>query len=207
MKAVDSNTVLWGQTIMYTAYCLAIISVVAFFARKITQPKGSHDVTPKLFYGWVAFLVVLGVSLHLFTYNTIPWVKDDLHGSKDFVASYPITVGDHKFTWADGNKQLEVPCGELVKFSVTSEDLTYGFGLFRRNNSMVMQMQVVPGHPNDLLWTFEKNGVYSIRSTEYSGPAGHQMIEKDAVKVTGCAQDDPVSAASAADSAAMGAGR
>lgn len=72
MKAVDSNTVLWGQTLMYTAYCLAIISVVAWFARKITRPKGSHDVTPKLFYGWVGFLALLGVSLHLLTYNTIP---------------------------------------------------------------------------------------------------------------------------------------
>lgn len=91
-----------------------------------------------------------------------------------------------------------MPCGKLVKFSVTSEDLTYGFGLFRQNNSMVMQMQVVPGHANDLLWTFEKNGVYSIRSTEYSGPDGFQMIEKDAVKVTGCAEDDPVSAAAQA---------
>lgn len=198
MSSVDSNTVLWGQTIMYTAYCLAILSVMALLARKLTRPPGSHDVTPKIFYMWVGFLVVLGVSLHVLTYNTIPWVKDDLHGSTDYVASYDITVGDHKFTWADGNKQLQVPCGKLVRFSVTSQDLTYGFGLFRENNSMVMQMQVVPGHANDLLWTFEKNGVYSIRSTEYSGPDGFQMIEKDAVKVTGCAEDDPVSAAAQA---------
>ncbi len=194
MSSVDSNTVLWGQTIMYTAYCLAILSVMALLARKLTRPPGSHDVTPKIFYMWVGFLVVLGVSLHVLTYNTIPWVKDDLHGSTDYVASYDITVGDHKFTWADGNKQLQVPCGKLVRFSVTSQDLTYGFGLFRENNSMVMQMQVVPGHTNDLVWTFDKNGVYTIRSTEYSGPSGYQMIEKDAVKVTGCSQDDPVSA-------------
>jgi cytochrome c oxidase subunit 2 len=47
-------------------------------------------------------------------------------------------------------------------------------------------MQVVPGHDNDVIWLFEKNGVYDIRSTEYSGPEGFQMIVPEAVEVTGC---------------------
>jgi cytochrome c oxidase subunit 2 len=51
---------------------------------------------------------------------------------------------------------------------------------------MVMQMQVVPGHRNDLLWEFDVNDTYSIRSTEYSGPEGFQMIVEDAVTVVGC---------------------
>jgi cytochrome c oxidase subunit 2 len=49
---------------------------------------------------------------------------------------------------------------------------------------MLFQMQVVPGHRNDILWQFDKPGVYSIRSTEYSGPAGVDMVVKDAVVVT-----------------------
>ncbi len=72
---------------------------------------------------------------------------------------------------------------DKVMFNVTSEDLTYGFGLFRSDNSMVFQMQVVPGHKNDILWKFDKPGVYTIRSTEYSGPKGPFMIVKDAVEV------------------------
>ena len=51
---------------------------------------------------------------------------------------------------------------------------------------MVFQMQVVPGHPNEVLWNFDENGLYTIRSTEYSGPDGDQMIVPDAVEVTGC---------------------
>jgi cytochrome c oxidase subunit 2 len=49
---------------------------------------------------------------------------------------------------------------------------------------MVFQMQVLPGHNNDILWQFDRPGVYSIRSTEYSGPAGVFMVEKDVVEVT-----------------------
>ncbi len=184
LLVIDSHTVLWGQTIMYTAYCLLIISVVAWFATRVTKPPGAARLTPKVFYVWVGFLAVLGVSLHLVTYNTIPWVKDDLHGSDDYVASYDITVGDHE--WQLPEETLRVPCDELVRFSVTSADLTYGFGLFREDDSMVAQMQVVPGHDNDLLWTFESDGVYSIRSTEYSGPEGDGMVVPHAVEVTGC---------------------
>jgi cytochrome c oxidase subunit 2 len=77
-----------------------------------------------------------------------------------------------------------VACNDKVLFNVTSSDLTYGFGLFRQDHSMLFQMQVVPGHVNDILWQFDKPGVYSIRSTEYSGPAGVDMVVKDAVVVS-----------------------
>ena len=40
---------------------------------------------------------------------------------------------------------MVINCKEQVLFDVTSEDLVYGFGLFRKDNSMVMQMQVNPG--------------------------------------------------------------
>ena len=48
---------------------------------------------------------------------------------------------------------------------------------------MILQMQVVPGHRNDILWKFEEPGEYTIRSTEYSGPKGIAMIVKNAVKI------------------------
>ena len=44
-------------------------------------------------------------------------------------------------------------------------------------------MQVVPGSTNDLVWKFEKPGKYSIRSTEYSGPKGGNILIKNAVAV------------------------
>jgi cytochrome c oxidase subunit 2 len=77
-----------------------------------------------------------------------------------------------------------------VLFDVTSNDLTYGFGLFRQDHSMVFQMQVVPGHRNDILWRFEKPGLYSIRSTEYSGPKGTDMILENAVEVGGAGKQN-----------------
>jgi len=180
---VDSAVVLWGQTLAYTFYALAIMAVMAWFAYRVTRTGGREGISQGLFYGFVAFLVVCGVSLHIITYNTIPWVPADL--SRDSVQAdreFAITVEQHKFILPA--KTLVAACREKVRFVVESKDLTYGFGLFRPDHSMVFQMQVLPGHVNDVLWEFDQAGVYTIRSTEYSGPAGIGMIARDAVVVT-----------------------
>jgi len=179
---VDSSVVLWGQTIAYTCYTLAIISLMAWFAYKITRQGGEYKAPNKLFYVYVSLLIVAGVSLHIITYNTIPWSPIDVNRAEikaDKV--FDITVANHQFHLPA--EKLVIKVGEKAMFNVASYDLTYGFGLFRADNSMVFQMQVVPGHNNDILWQFTKPGVYSIRSTEYSGPKGDQMIVKDAVEV------------------------
>jgi cytochrome c oxidase subunit II len=180
---IDSTVVLNGQTLAYTCYCLAILLVMGWFGYKITRPGKDNKVANALFYSFTAMLVVLGVSLHIVTFNTIPWAPMDLNRADiqpDKVFS--ITIEKHKFTLPQTT--LNINCNEKVLFSVLSHDLTYGFGLFRQDNSMLFQMQVVPGHPNDILWEFDRAGVYTIRSTEYSGPDGWNIVLKDAVVVS-----------------------
>lgn len=179
---VDSRMVLTGQTAAYTLYVLAVMAVMVWFALRVTRAGKTSGTTTAVFYAFVGLLVVCGVSLHIITYNTIPWAPIDLHRS-DITPDrvYTITVQDHKFTLPA--ERLVARVNEKVLFDVRSMDLTYGFGLFREDHSMVFQMQVLPGHVNDLLWVFDRPGTYSIRSTEYSGPAGISMIEKNAVVV------------------------
>jgi len=179
---VDSEMVLTGQTLAYTFYCIVIILLVGWFSLKVTGRGTGLPVSPKLFYAFVIFLAALGVSLHMITYNTIPWAEMDLNRNeykpdKTFV----IKVKDHQFIMP--SEKLVINVNDKVLFDVQSEDLTYGFGLFRQDNTMMFQMQVVPGHRNDLLWHFDRPGTYSIRSTEYSGPKGINMVLKDAVQV------------------------
>jgi len=181
---VDSTLVLWGQTLVYTLYCVVIILLVGWFGYRVTK-EGRTLVSPRFFFTFVAFLAVLGVSLHLFTMKTIPWVEMDLN--RDEIKAdktFDIIVKNHQFILP--SDKLVIDCNDKVLFKVDSQDLTYGFGLFRQDNSMLFQIQVVPGHLNDVLWHFQKAGHYTIRSTEYSGPAGINMILKDAVEVRSC---------------------
>jgi cytochrome c oxidase subunit 2 len=181
---VDSSVVLYGQTIAYTLYCLAIILLMGWFAFKITRAGQGGPVKPAIFYTFVLFLAVLGVSLHIITYNTIPWTEVDLNrGDYKPDKAFAITVENHQFRLPA--ERMVAATGDLVLFDVKSNDLTYGFGLFRKDNSMLFQMQVVPGHRNDILWRFERPGVYTIRSTEYSGPKGTDMTVENAFEVIG----------------------
>lgn len=179
---VDSNVVLTGQTIAYTFYVLAIMLLVGWFAYKITRTGKSKEIKPVLFYSLVGFLVVIGVSLHIVTHETIPWKAMDLNRANIKAdKTFNITVANHKFNLPA--QKMVIKTDDKVMFTVTSKDLTYGFGLFREDNSMLFQMQVLPGHINNILWQFDRPGVYSIRSTEYSGPKGISMIEKNVVEV------------------------
>jgi len=179
---VDSSLVLYGQTIAYTLYAIVMLLVMAWFGYQITRGHKKSFVKPAIFYSFVAFLVVLGVSLHIITHETIPWKPIDLNRS-EYKADkvFEISIRDHEFILP--SETLSIDKGDLVLFKVTSDDLTYGFGLFRQDNSMVFQMQVLPGHLNDILWRFDKPEILSIRSTEYSGWKGYNMYKKDVVIV------------------------
>lgn len=187
----DSVDVLGALEFVYTIYTLIAMSLIAWFARGVVAPEGKPSVVkPSTFYAYVGVLVVVGVSIHILTFNKIPWVEIDF--KRDSIKAdqtFNITVKDHKFTLP--SDKLTIQCENYVMFDVDSKDLTYGFGLFRQNNTLVLQMQVVPASDNQIMWTFHKNGTYHIVSTEYSGPhGGSEMTLKNAVEVVGCEEND-----------------
>ncbi len=182
---VDSLDVLSTLKVAYTIYTLIIISLFAWFGYSLVAKHKPKGIVRIPFYGYIAFLVFIGVSIHILTFNKVPWVEMDL--KRDKIQSdriFHISVANHQFKLPQ--ERIIIECGEKALFEVESYDLTYGFGLFRQDGTMLFQMQVVPGSRNDLLWQFHKNGVYDIRSTEYSGPKGAQMVVKNAVEVRGC---------------------
>jgi cytochrome c oxidase subunit 2 len=78
---------------------------------------------------------------------------------------------------------VQIKANEYIQFDATSTDVTYGFGVFRKDNSMVFQMQVLPGRTNTIIWKFDETGMYDVRSTEYSGPKHSDMVVRDALEV------------------------
>jgi len=197
MTFTNSAELLSFHWVAYSIYAAMIISVVAWFGYNLTR-KDAKSVFRIPFYWYMAFLVAGGVGHHIFTYNTIPWVSQDIdrHNIKPD-AKYEFEIQDHK--WIGLPKQIVIQCDQTVEFDVHSRDLVYGFGLFRQDGSMVMQMQVNPGtdvngilDSNDILWTFHHNGLFDLTSTEYSGPKQYSedgkdlMLVKHFVKVVGC---------------------
>ena len=186
----DSIDVLATLKLVYGIYAFIAISLIGWFGYRITKPKGdTSGPKPALFYTYIVVLVVVGTGLHFLTYNAVPWVPIDLNRA-DIEADqvFDITYENHEMSFS--SLPMRVGCDEHVVFNATSNDLTYGFGVFRADHTLVTQMQVVPQSRNDLMWKFGKNGTYYVRSTEYSGPKGARMVTPDAIVVTGCDQDD-----------------
>ena len=62
----------------YSIYSALIISVIAWFGYNLTRKEKAKSVVRIPFYTYIGFLVAMGVGHHIFTYNTIPWVSQDI---------------------------------------------------------------------------------------------------------------------------------
>ncbi len=132
---------------------------------------------------WLGVLVAVFLVFNAITLSPIvPWQQWILWSRADPAERFQIEFEDYEIHFPpDG---IEVKAGEFVEFVATSKDVTYGFGVFRKDGTMVFQMQVIPGHENRITWKFDEPGTYDVRSTEYSGPRHPEMFYEDAIRVT-----------------------
>lgn len=180
MKTIELSFIL---KIFYLSMALIVISFMAFYAKGITEEKKIFRKNPKtLFYLWIGFLIAIAVMFHVITAAKIPWVHWEINRS-DIIHSKEILVNIKKHKFILPKMSIAIKNGDIVRFKVTSSDLTYGFGVFRESGAMEFQMQVMPNHSNEIIWIFKDNGKYSIRSSEYAGPETLKMYIKDAIIV------------------------
>jgi len=132
---------------------------------------------------WFGLLILVAVVVNAITLSPmVPWQKWLLWSRQTPDRSFNIEFEDYQIKLPPQGIQVKV--GELVEFVATSKDVTYGFGVFRKDSTMVFQMQVVPGYENRIAWKFDTPGSYDVRSTEYSGPRHPEMFIEDAIQVS-----------------------
>jgi cytochrome c oxidase subunit 2 len=133
---------------------------------------------------WLMILITIAIIGNIiFLSPLVPSVKYNVWGYAEPTTRVFIEIEDYEFRLPEYPLRFEV--GEAVEFIVVSRDVTYGFGVFREDGTIVFQMQVVPGYENRIVWVFDEPGTYMIRSTEYSGPLHPYMYLEDAIVVEG----------------------
>ncbi|MGA3405942.1 MAG: hypothetical protein ABSD49_09450 [Candidatus Bathyarchaeia archaeon] len=134
---------------------------------------------------WLYFLLAIVLIGNLVTLSPlIPSASYGMWTQSTPVETITIQVVNYHFMMPQ--VPITVPVGKVVEFILVSHDVTYGFGIFRKDGTMVFQMQVVPEpYKNTLLWVFDQPGFYDVRSTEYSGPLNPFMYIPNAVDVEG----------------------
>jgi len=127
-------------------------------------------------------LIAVALIINLVTISPLfPWQGWLFWSRPEPTTTFNISICDYKFILPAGGILVKV--GEPVRFSVTSCDVTYGFGVFHKSGRMLFQMQVLPNYGNEIVWIFDEPGSYTIRSTEYSGPEHPFMVLPDAITV------------------------
>jgi cytochrome c oxidase subunit 2 len=132
---------------------------------------------------WLFVLIGVFLVFNIITLSPlIPWQRWLFWSKPAPDQTVNVEFGDYEIGLpSDG---IEAKVGEYVEFSATSTDVTYGLGVFRKDSSMLFQMQVLPGRENRIVWKFDEPGNYDVRSTEYSGPRHSEMYVPDAIRVT-----------------------
>ncbi len=132
---------------------------------------------------WFGVLIAIFLIFNVITLSPlVPWQKWQIWSKPTPAQTIAVEMEDYQIKLP--SKQVTVKAGQYVEFVATSKDVTYGFGIFRQDSTMVAQMQVIPGYQNRLLWKFDAAGSYDIRSTEYSGPRHSEMYLPNAIQVT-----------------------
>jgi cytochrome c oxidase subunit 2 len=131
---------------------------------------------------WLWVLVVVAVTANVITLTPlVPWQRWTLWSNPAPSQRIPVQFEEYEIELP--SRPVEVKVGQFVEFVATSQDVTYGFGVFRPDGTMVFQMQVLPGHKNRITWKFDDVGAYDVRSTEYSGPDHSEMFIEQAIQV------------------------
>jgi len=149
---------------------------------EVNHAEASHtmDVKEKR---WLYVLIAIFLVFNIVTFSPlVPWQQWLLWSNPTPSQTFSINITDYQMQLPPGGMNVKV--GEYVQFNATSQDVTYGFGVFRPDNTIVFQMQVLPGHQNHIIWKFDAAGSYDVRSTEYSGPRNSEMYYKNAIRVT-----------------------
>ena len=132
---------------------------------------------------WLFMLIGVFVIFNVVTFSPlVPWQRWTLWSKPEPDQRVEVEFGDYQIRLPA--EAIEIKVGQFVDFVATSTDVTYGLGIFRKDGTMVFQMQVLPGRDNQFLWKFDEPGYYDVRSTEYSGPQHSGMAVPDAIHVT-----------------------
>lgn len=131
---------------------------------------------------WFGVLIVVALVFNIVTLSPlVPWQKWLLWSRP--APDEQVSIAFENYEIRLPSEKIEIKAGKFVEFVVTSKDVTYGFGVFRPDSTMVFQMQVIPGHENKIVWKFDTPGTYDVRSTEYSGPRHPEMFVENAIQV------------------------
>ncbi len=163
--------------------CFLILSgaILLIFQIVVLSTRREGEVPPSIVNRYrVLFFATLGIILGAFLLSTLPLSPYLLfaHEQPEKVISvvtrqFSFALTDEspekKWTPSESTSGIVLPAGALVEFRVSSQDVNHGFGIYDPENTLVAQVQSMPGYVNRLRVRLKRPGIYNIFCLEYCG--------------------------------------
>lgn len=171
------QVVVWFTSLFFI---LAIAGVFLWVARSSKQSEEYTPIVKKWYkarrvYG--TLLVILMLAVTFYTLRELPFNKPAAVATADV-----IEVDAEALQFGFILDQSEFNVGDTVKFNVTTQDVTHGFGVYNPDMELIGQTQAMPEYTNSFYLTFDDQGTYTVLCLEYCGMGHHLMKAEIEVK-------------------------
>lgn len=116
----------------------------------------------------VAFLVILLGG----TIFQIPYSDDN----SDAKTPQSVQVVGRQYAWTVDPPRIRA--GVKTRFEVRAEDVNHAIGLYNPDDTLIKQVNVLPGVTQNFIITPKKTGTYEIRCLEFCG-VDHHLMKND----------------------------
>lgn len=173
-KATVNPTALF-ITIAYGVVTILAVAFILFVWRsthRSDRAQGDDTDTQRLEHGEKKWFVVAIALLGVLLVATLPFIPYGDTAAAD--GQQTVDVEGRQFAWIVN--PTEVRAGVPTRFTVTASDVNHGFAVYNDDNVMLFQIQAVPDHPSNIVYTFKEPGVYQIVCIEFCGLDHHNML-------------------------------
>ena len=160
-----ATTIAVSYTVVSVAAIGFIIAVVRSTRRGKAEPAaGEIHAFRESEKKWFVAVVVMLAALLFATIFFTPYGRSAGKGAQ------VVTIEAVQFAWLIPPTTIKV--GRQVDFHLTSKDVNHSFAVYDSSGELLFQVQVMPGHWQDYVYTFHKAGSYQVLCLEYCG-VGH----------------------------------
>jgi cytochrome c oxidase subunit 2 len=161
--------------IAYGAVCVLVVAIVVIIWRSTlpVRPRRSDTTdTGRLAHGEKAWFAIAVAALGVLLLATLPFIP---YGDNAKAAGQQVVnVTGQQFAWTVAPSSLKA--GVPTRFVVKAADVNHGFAVYNADNVMLFQIQAIPDHPSDYVYTFNEPGRYQVVCIEFCGVKHHEML-------------------------------
>lgn len=169
------NPTAFTIAVAYTVVsAVAIVILLVIWRSTHSQAPRTRDEadTDRLAHGEKAWFAIAVAALGALLLATLPFIPYGDSAAAE--GQQPVSVEGAQFAWAI--EPSTITAGTPARFTVTAADVTHGFAVYNDENVMLFQIQAIPDHPSDIVYTFKEPGRYQVVCLEFCGVTHHEML-------------------------------